>query len=93
MMSATRATDAFVDLICADDELVRAEFDALMRDCWPADTPGSAPLPPAPRPRNNRHPNHAARIRPGSGNVLAARRSAGERAPPAAHHRREPRRT
>ncbi len=34
--------DAFTDLICSDDELVRAEFDALIRASW------RPPAPPAP---------------------------------------------
>jgi hypothetical protein len=31
--------DGFVDLICADDERARAEFDALIADAWD-DPPG-----------------------------------------------------
>ena len=36
---------AFADLICADDDLVRAEFDALIRASWHPQVP---PAPPAP---------------------------------------------
>jgi hypothetical protein len=32
---------AFVDLVCADDELMRAEFDALIAASWP--TPPAVP--------------------------------------------------
>ncbi len=34
--------DAFTDLVCSDEELVRAEFDALIRASW------RPPAPPAP---------------------------------------------
>jgi hypothetical protein len=34
--------DAFTELVCSDDELVRAEFDALIRASW------RPPAPPAP---------------------------------------------
>ncbi|MCU7723858.1 hypothetical protein ODJ79_09045 [Actinoplanes sp. KI2] len=36
---------AFVDLVCADDELVRAEFDALIAASWPT-PPAVPPVPP-----------------------------------------------
>ena len=41
---ATATGQAFVDLVCADDELMRAEFDALIAASWP--TP--PPVPPVP---------------------------------------------
>lgn len=45
-VAAPAATDeAFLDLVCADDELVRAAFDAIVAEEWPA--PPSPP-PPAP---------------------------------------------
>ena len=39
--------EAFVDLVLADDELVRAEFDALIADCWeePCEPPTRLPSP------------------------------------------------
>ena len=37
--------EAFTDLICSDDDLVRAEFDALIRSSWRPPVP---PAPPAP---------------------------------------------
>ena len=43
----------FVELICQDDDLVRAEFDALIAACWDTAPPPATPpaLPrPAPRP-------------------------------------------
>ncbi len=37
--------EAFTDLVCSDDDLVRAEFDALIRASWRPPVP---PVPPAP---------------------------------------------
>ncbi len=37
--------EAFTDLVCGDDDLVRAEFDALIRSSWRPPVP---PAPPAP---------------------------------------------
>jgi hypothetical protein len=46
---ADRCDDEFVDLICQDDELVRAEFDALVAACWDiAPPPARPPAPPRP---------------------------------------------
>ena len=39
--------EAFTDLVCSDEELVRDEFDALIRASW---RPPAAPAPPAPFP-------------------------------------------
>jgi hypothetical protein len=82
MMSATRTTDAFVDLVCADEELLRAEFDELIRAGWPDDSPGAAPHPPAPRPRSTGRPHGTAHMRAGTG-APAVRHGGSERAPPA----------
>ncbi|WP_350275078.1 hypothetical protein [Kribbella sp. HUAS MG21] len=40
-------TDAFVDLVFGDDELVRDEFDALIAACWdePCEPPTRRPCP------------------------------------------------
>lgn len=40
--------EAFLDLTLADDELMRAEFDALIAACWesPCDPPLDKPCPP-----------------------------------------------
>ena len=40
--------EAFLDLTLADDELVRAEFDALIAACWesPSEPPLDKPCPP-----------------------------------------------
>ena len=37
--------ETFTDLVCSDDDLVRAEFDALIRSSWRPPVP---PAPPAP---------------------------------------------
>jgi len=41
----TACGQAFVDLVCADDELMRAEFDALIAASWPT-PPAVPPVPP-----------------------------------------------
>ena len=38
---------AFTDLICGDDDLVRAEFDALIRASWHPPVPAAPPAPSA----------------------------------------------
>jgi hypothetical protein len=42
-------TEVFLDLALGDDELVRAEFDALIAACWesPYEPPVDKPSPPA----------------------------------------------
>jgi hypothetical protein len=41
--------EVFVDLVLGDDDLVRAEFDALIAACWetPCEPPHRRPSPPA----------------------------------------------
>ena len=41
--------EVFVDLVLGDDDWVRAEFDALIADCWesPCEPPRRKPCPPA----------------------------------------------
>ncbi|HEV3169523.1 MAG TPA: hypothetical protein VGZ32_04255 [Actinocrinis sp.] len=91
MMRTTRAPDAFIDLVCADQELVRAEFDALMRECWPDDPTGPAPHPPAPRLRSTTTPDDTAWV-PAADRAPVADHDGSERAPPPAHRRRAIRR-
>jgi hypothetical protein len=39
--------DAFIDLLCQDDELVRTEFDAIITAAWPVPpVPPTVPAPP-----------------------------------------------
>jgi len=46
--AATRDTDQeFLDLVCADEELLRAEFDEIIANGWPSPPTG----PPTRRPR------------------------------------------
>jgi hypothetical protein len=42
--------EAFTDLVCSDDDLVRAEFDALIRSSWPPPVPPAPPAPSLPEP-------------------------------------------
>jgi hypothetical protein len=60
--SSTRSThDEFVDLLCADEELLRAEFDAIVAAEWPGEPPlefrprGDGPRWPAPTPPSEPH--------------------------------------
>ncbi|MGY4771259.1 hypothetical protein ACXC9Q_30495 [Kribbella sp. CWNU-51] len=43
------AAEVFVDLVLGDDEWMRAEFDALIADCWesPSEPPRGKLCPPA----------------------------------------------
>jgi len=81
MRGATRAPDTFIDLICGDDELVRAEFDALIRECWPGDPPGPPLHPPASRPHGTDRPRGSAPA-PAITGAPAPRHLASQRAPP-----------
>jgi hypothetical protein len=76
----------FLDLVYADEELLRAEFDALMAASWGASAETGRtvrnPAGPAPRPRRP-----AAGTGPGAdghADVPAGRRRASARSPPAA---------
>ena len=51
--------DAFLDIICHDEELLRAEFDALVAASW--DEPPSPPPPAGPRPADNPAPRPTTR--------------------------------
>ena len=42
--------ETFMDLVCNDDELVRAEFDALVGAVWHPPVPPAPPAPRAPAP-------------------------------------------
>jgi hypothetical protein len=46
--TATAVTDEFFALICADEQLLQAEFDAIIAAGWP--TPPRRPKPATPRP-------------------------------------------
>ena len=76
--------DAFVDLICQDDDLVRAEFDALVAASW--DTPPGPP-PPAPPRRPPAGADHSVTpvvdaARPYAGTSPVRRRDRRQRGPP-----------
>jgi hypothetical protein len=55
---AATARDEFIDLICQDEDLLRAEFEELVADFW--STPPQPP-PPAP-PRPTRPPRRPTRV-------------------------------
>jgi hypothetical protein len=38
--STTQTTDEFLELVCADEQLLRAEFDAIIAAQWPGSEPG-----------------------------------------------------
>ena len=84
-MSDTVAADVqFVDVICADDAFVQAEFDAIIAAEWDGWAPGPAELPARLRGRRGR-PRHR-RSQVGSPRAAARRpvlrRGARERSPP-----------
>ncbi len=66
---ARGSDEQFLDLICSDDELVQAEFDAIIAAEWPS--------PPPTRPRRDtpggRHPGRGQRPRPAAPDGLPLR--------------------
>ncbi|WP_432492213.1 hypothetical protein [Kineococcus gypseus] len=80
------AHEAFCELLRADPELVRAEFEALVRACWPGGggraATGSvdAPGPPGPGARTVPRSRRPAPLR--GGRAPAARPPRRERSPP-----------
>lgn len=71
--------DDFLDVLCADEDLLRAEFDAIVQANWP-EPPAGPPTPPAPRHRTRpRPPRVVARPRPGA---PRRRTRARQRSPP-----------
>ena len=92
--AAVGTDEAFVDLVCADDDLVRAEFEAIIAASWPALPVDPDPVP-SPTPRN---PERPARAGPRDLGPVGRGRSGDaawsrERSPPAgrSHIRRETR--
>jgi hypothetical protein len=77
--------EVFVDLVLADDDLMRAEFDALMAACWesPSEPPRCKPSPPsggwAGRPPHRWPPWHRSIL---IGTVPARRPRSRQRGPP-----------
>jgi hypothetical protein len=58
--AAVGTDEAFVDLVCADDDLVRAEFEAIIAASWPALPVDPDPVP-SPMPRDPERPATAGR--------------------------------
>jgi len=79
----TDARDMFLDLVYADEELLRAEFDAIIEQGWDPPVP-ERPTPPL-RPAKARPPRRRARQRPPHARPAAhpaAEWGARQRAPP-----------
>lgn len=47
-MPTTTDCDEFLDILCADEELLRAEFDAIVGASWDEPPPPTPPEPPTP---------------------------------------------
>ncbi|GAB3357373.1 hypothetical protein GCM10027360_17500 [Amycolatopsis echigonensis] len=86
MPEATERTagTAFAELVCADPEWARAEFDAIVAANFPAVPPRDRPRPPEPVPARRPSGIRAVRETPerSSERLLAARRWRGARSPP-----------
>ena len=85
MTSTERTADAdFLAVLCADEELLRAEFDAIVEANWdvPPPVPPARPEGPGPRPVAPRPPRRTRR--PAPGRRPAGRGPVRERSPPAA---------
>jgi len=82
--TAAPTDDEFIDLICQDEELLRAEFDALIAASWltpPPPPPPPAPPRPTPPPDRRTGPVDAEEPAPLQGSVPAARWNR-QRSPP-----------
>jgi len=55
--------EAFTDLVCSDDDLVRAEFDALINGEWHPPVPSAPPVPSVPN-RDDEGPGEGRCTRP-----------------------------
>jgi hypothetical protein len=92
-MATTTVGDEFLAVLCADDEFVRAEFDAIIANAW--DTPAEpAPEPPrVPPVRPDLRSAHAPRSEAVVTDAAARQRSPPRRAgrsdpvPPGSNHR------
>lgn len=76
--------ETFLALVCADEELLRAEFDAIITDSWNEPTPPARQRPtrpPAPPPRRG-HPSGTAGRAPGRQHHPAGEGRSRQRAPP-----------
>jgi hypothetical protein len=58
VLDPTRAAgeQEFLDLVCRDENLLRAEFDAIIAAEWPGEPPGLVPRTPWRPPRGARRP-------------------------------------
>jgi len=90
--------EGFLALVCTDEELLRAEFDAIIAAAWDQPTPPTRPRPtrrppgpPAPR-RERRTDGSAGRL-PGRQHYPAGEGHCRQRAPPDPSRQVSPRRT
>jgi len=80
----------FLELVCADEQLLRAEFDAIIAEEWPANPPPAEPR----VPERGGGSQRQRRLLPGSGLARAERRTRHpltrwwhrQRSPPASSH-------
>jgi hypothetical protein len=81
-MRTVSLDEAFLDLVTADDDLVRAEFDALIAASWDAPPPPPPAVPaPADRPPGWPAPRGPEPVRR-AGRLVPARRPTRQRSPP-----------
>ena len=77
--------DVLADLLRADDELLRAEFDAIVAAQWPTSPPGrgtAGPRPGGRPPGRHRFPEDWLVARPGRRGTAAVGPATRERSPP-----------
>jgi hypothetical protein len=79
------AEETFLALVYTDEELLRAEFDAIIADSWNEPTPPARQRPtrpPAPPPQRRRHRSGTAGRAPGRQHYPAGEGRSRQRAPP-----------
>jgi hypothetical protein len=78
--------ERFLALVCADEELLRAEFDAIIASAWGQPTPPARPRPTRPpgppAPRGEQRADGSAGELPGRQHYPAGERRSRQRAPP-----------
>jgi hypothetical protein len=77
--------ETFLALVYADEELLRAEFDAIIADGWDELTPPTRPRttrPPAPPPQRREHTSESAGRAPGRQYYPAGEGRSRQRGPP-----------
>lgn len=80
--TAAPPDDEFIELVCQDEELLRAEFDALIAASWLTPTPSPPPAPPRPTPPDRHVPPVGAEEPPRLEGSVPAPRWNRQRSPP-----------